>query len=226
MFPGRDETPVDATPQAPIAGGRRGRLRQAGVRACRRRDAHGPGRRAGRPQAPAAAVSGRVVDLGVGEGVGGFEQSRADRVDQSVPTGVDRGCPPVRGGGPQARQRRGHRGLSTARSSPRRARSVRPIVESFVRVRPPPGAPWHERPCGGGAWTSTAGRRPCRDQYSPLITKNEPRMVPASFDFCLANLNREASSAGTSIPSESLNPTARLPASSTAYRTLTDRPLS
>ena len=34
-------------------------------------------------------------------------------------------------------------------------------------------------------------------------------MVPASFDFCLANLNREASSAGTSIPSESLNPTAR-----------------
>ena len=35
-------------------------------------------------------------------------------------------------------------------------------------------------------------------------------MVPASFDFCLANLNREASSAGTSIPSESLNPTALL----------------
>jgi hypothetical protein len=63
-------------------------------------------------------------------------------------------------------------------------------------------------------WTSTAGRRPSRNQYSPLITKNEPRMVPASFDFCLANLNREASSAGTSIPSESLNPTARLPASS------------
>ena len=35
-------------------------------------------------------------------------------------------------------------------------------------------------------------------------------MVPASFDFWLANLNREASSTGTSIPSESLNPTARL----------------
>ena len=34
-------------------------------------------------------------------------------------------------------------------------------------------------------------------------------MVPASFDFCLANLNREASSSGTSIPSESLKPTAR-----------------
>lgn len=47
-----------------------------------------------------------------------------------------------------------------------------------------------------------------RTQYSPLITKYEPRIVPASFDFCLANLN-EPSSAGTSIPSESLNPTAR-----------------
>src|SRR5438046_1238237 len=34
-------------------------------------------------------------------------------------------------------------------------------------------------------------------------------MVPASFEFCFANLNRYASSAGTSIPSESLNPTAR-----------------
>ena len=34
-------------------------------------------------------------------------------------------------------------------------------------------------------------------------------MVPASFDFWRANLNREASSAGTSIPSEGLNPTAR-----------------
>src|ERR1035437_1140238 len=70
------------------------------------------------------------------------------------------------------------------------------------------------------------GSRPCRDQYSPLITKNEPRMVPASLDFCLANLNREASSAGTSIPSASLNPTARLPASSSVYSTLIDRPLS
>jgi hypothetical protein len=34
-------------------------------------------------------------------------------------------------------------------------------------------------------------------------------MVPASFDFCLANFNREANSAGTSIPSKSLNPTVR-----------------
>ena len=66
---------------------------------------------------------------------------------------------------------------------------------------------------------------PVLDQYSPLITKNEPRMVPASFDFCRANLN-DASSAGTSMPSESLNPTARLPASSMAYMTLIERPLS
>ena len=51
-------------------------------------------------------------------------------------------------------------------------------------------------------------------QYSPLITKNEPRIVPASFDFCFANLKRGASSAGTSIPSESLKPTARFPLSS------------
>ena len=53
-----------------------------------------------------------------------------------------------------------------------------------------------------------------RDQYSPLITKNEPRIVPASFDFWRANLKREASSAGTSMPSESLKPTARFPPSS------------
>ena len=45
-------------------------------------------------------------------------------------------------------------------------------------------------------------------QYWPLITKYEPRMVPASFDFWRANLN-ELNSEGTSIPSESLNPTAR-----------------
>ena len=51
-------------------------------------------------------------------------------------------------------------------------------------------------------------------------------MVPASIDFCLANLNREASSMGTSIPSESLNPTARFLGSSTVYITLIDRPLS
>ena len=67
---------------------------------------------------------------------------------------------------------------------------------------------------------------PDRGQYSFLMSKKEPRMVPASFDFCLANLNREASSAGTSIPSESLNPTARFSGSSTVYITLIDRPLS
>ena len=63
-------------------------------------------------------------------------------------------------------------------------------------------------------------------QYSFLISKKEPRIVPASLDFCLANLNREASSAGTSIPSESLNPTARFVGASTVYITLIDRPLS
>jgi len=72
---------------------------------------------------------------------------------------------------------------------------------------------------------SASERRP-RDQYSFLITKKEPRMVPANFDFCLANLNREASSSGTSIPSDSLNPTARFLGSSTVYSTLIDRPLS
>jgi hypothetical protein len=63
-------------------------------------------------------------------------------------------------------------------------------------------------------------------QYSFLISKKEPRIVPASLDFCLANLNLEASSAGTSIPSESLNPTARFLGASTVYITLIDRPLS
>ena len=62
-------------------------------------------------------------------------------------------------------------------------------------------------------------------QYSPLITKYEPRIVPASFDFCRANLN-EPSSAGTSIPSESLNPTARFFGSSSGYRTLIESPFS
>ena len=62
-------------------------------------------------------------------------------------------------------------------------------------------------------------------QYSPLMTKKLPRIVPASFDFCVADLNREASSWGTSIVSESLNPTARFDPS-TAYMTLIDRPLS
>ena len=40
-------------------------------------------------------------------------------------------------------------------------------------------------------------------------------MVPASFDFWRANLNDDSSS-GTSMPSDSLKPTARLPPSSSA----------
>ena len=64
-----------------------------------------------------------------------------------------------------------------------------------------------------------------RGQYSFLSTKNDPRIVPASLDFCLANLNC-ASSSGTSIPSDSFMPTARLPVSSGVYRTLISRPLS
>ena len=43
-------------------------------------------------------------------------------------------------------------------------------------------------------------------------------MVQANFDFWRANLNCGESSAGTSIPSESLNPTARLPGSRRANR--------
>ena len=50
-------------------------------------------------------------------------------------------------------------------------------------------------------------------------------MVPASFDFWVANLKRDASSAGTSIPSDSLNPTARLLGSSMLYMTLIESPL-
>ena len=56
------------------------------------------------------------------------------------------------------------------------------------------------------------------------MTKKEPRIVPASFDFCLANLKRVASSSGTSIPSESLNPTARFHPSAIVYITLIDKP--
>ncbi len=41
------------------------------------------------------------------------------------------------------------------------------------------------------------------------MTKYDPRMVPASFDFWRANLNFDSSSAGTSMPSDSVKPTAR-----------------
>ena len=86
-----------------------------------------------------------------------------------------------------------------------------------ARGRPPRGSAAHPQ------WVTAPipGR-----QYSCLMTKNDPRMVPASFDRCRANLNRLASSGGTSIPSESLMPTARFPASATVYITLMDRPLS
>ncbi len=57
------------------------------------------------------------------------------------------------------------------------------------------------------------------------MTRKEPRRVPARFDRCLANLKRGASSAGTSIPSESLNPTARFFPSPMVQSTLIDRPL-
>src|ERR1700733_14026433 len=89
---------------------------------------------------------------------------------------------------------------------------------------------FRERAGAAGRIGLRAGRggpaEPPWAQYSFLITKKDPRIVPASLDFCLANLNREASSAGTSIPSESLNPTARFLASSVVYITLIDRPLS
>lgn len=75
------------------------------------------------------------------------------------------------------------------------------------------------------AWTMPKDLSRPRTQYSPLITKYDPRIVPASFDFCRANL-KELSSAGTSIPSESLNPTARFFGSSRVYRTLIESPLS
>ncbi len=82
------------------------------------------------------------------------------------------------------------------------------------------------RSFGAGGDTGAETARLRQDQYSPLITKYEPRIVPASFDFCLANLN-DSSSAGISIPSESLKPTARFGLGpSMVYITLMDRPLS
>src|SRR4051794_12095677 len=61
-------------------------------------------------------------------------------------------------------------------------------------------------------------------QYSFLMTKYEPRIVPASFDFSRANLERGSSSGRMSIPSDSLKPTARFSGPSTVYITFTDRP--
>ncbi len=49
--------------------------------------------------------------------------------------------------------------------------------------------------------------------------------MPVSFDFRRANSRRSASSAGTSLLSNSLNPTARFFELSRSYLTLIDRPL-
>ncbi len=84
----------------------------------------------------------------------------------------------------------------------------------------------HDRQAGRGEMAGSAPHpRPLPGQYLFLMTKKEPRIVPASLDFCRANLNVPSSS-GISIPSESLKPTARFPSSSSAYITLIDKPLS
>jgi hypothetical protein len=92
-----------------------------------------------------------------------------------------------------------------------------------------PGQPPGRVDLGSRLWSdqgrNAVGAEARWAQYSPLITKYEPRIVPASFDFCRANLN-EPSSAGTSIPSESLNPTARFFGSSSEYATLIESPFS
>jgi hypothetical protein len=105
-----------------------------------------------------------------------------------------------------------------------------------VEVRAQPGI--RSRSCSGvssrragQSRSGTAGRRVHgealrRRQYSFLITKYEPRIVPASLDLWRANLNRDASSSGISIPSESLKPTARFSGPPIVYITLIDRPLS
>jgi hypothetical protein len=103
-----------------------------------------------------------------------------------------------------------------ARASARRARGCPRDHDADGRIRN------SERVDGDDPLATIVGG----GQYSFLMTKNEPRMVPASLDFCLANLNFEASSVGTSIPSDSLKPTARFLASSMVYITLIERPLS
>ncbi len=111
--------------------------------------------------------------------------------------------------------------------------AVRPVTRVLRVARLPgplPGVDPPARTLGApgpvGAETDTAGPDAPRAQYSPLMTKYDPRMVPASFDFWRANLN-EANSGGTSMPSDSLNPTARFGLGpSRVYRTLIDSPLS
>jgi len=101
----------------------------------------------------------------------------------------------------------GDRGARHGR--PLASRRVQAVLEAAKSARTS-GTPW------AGPPDRTADPVDGGGQYSPLITKNEPRMVPASFDFCFANLKRGASSGGTSIPSESLKPTARFFLSSIA----------
>ncbi len=96
----------------------------------------------------------------------------------------------------------------------------------WLVIRPAGARKIRRNPSWRRAGGMPADITPSIGQYSFLMLKYDPRMVPASFDRCRANLNREASSSGISIPSDSLNPTARLPASSMVYITLIDRPLS
>ena len=64
-----------------------------------------------------------------------------------------------------------------------------------------------------------------RDLAGPSMQRsNEPRIVPASFDFCRANFNGTRRVPRVLSIASGLNPTARLPPSSIAYITLTDRP--
>ena len=150
---------------------------------------------------------------------------------------LERTAAPATGGEPRRRS-----GLPAVRRSPRSVRCASP--RGYVRAtsaanaadrHPPRSFPratslllraTSERPRFSDPQivrpaAATLSQRPA--QYSFLITKKLPRIVPASFDFCRANLKRDSSSAGTSIPSESLKPTARF---SGPYSTLTDRPLS
>ena len=90
----------------------------------------------------------------------------------------------------------------------------------MVRPRVAPGHPREAVP-PGRRWPTVVLHG---SQCSFLITKNEPRIVPASLDFCRANLKRSASSSGTSMPSDSLNPTARFAPSARPYSTLMDSP--
>src|SRR6185312_16989694 len=118
-------------------------------------------------------------------------------------------------------QCRDHEGLA-------QCRRIRLHGFSVVDGQVCPAPSKHPRSTPGQRIRSGLAPRSCASvpQYSFLITKNEPRMVPASFDFWRANLKRSASSAGTSIPSESLKPTARFLLSASVYITLIDRPLS